>query len=87
MNYHLSIKRWRDKINGNSYGSARLYGDGQLLHVIPFQYGQVSHFEWRTAEFLGSKLSLLRAIHDGGHTLTQDIAWVTKREAKSHGMP
>lgn len=85
MNYHLSIKMWRDRTYGNSYGSARLYGNGQLLHVIPFGYGQESTIEQKAAELMGSPESLHRAISDGGHTLTQDVSWVTKKEAIAHG--
>ena len=76
---------WRDRTYGNSYGSARLYGDGQLLHVIPFQYGQVSHFEWTASRLLGSDQPLSYFCRENGHTLTQDVSHVTKREAENHG--
>lgn len=38
-NIHLSVRRWRDKTHGNSYFSARVYADGELIARIPFQYG------------------------------------------------
>jgi hypothetical protein len=38
------IKTWFDRINGNSYFSARIYDlDMNLLKVVPFQYGYGSH--------------------------------------------
>jgi len=40
---HLSIKRWRDRINGNSYFSGRVYADGVEIARMPFQYGYGSH--------------------------------------------
>jgi len=35
---------WRDKVNGNSYFSARAYVDGELVAVLPFQYGYGDHY-------------------------------------------
>jgi len=32
-------KRWFDRINGNTYHSARVYVDDELIAAAPFQYG------------------------------------------------
>ena len=48
-NIQLISKRWRDKVNGNSYFSAKLYGDGEFLVALPFQYGYGSQPEWEAA--------------------------------------
>jgi hypothetical protein len=37
-------REWHDKINGNSYFSARVWVDGQIVAVLPFQYGYESHY-------------------------------------------
>ena len=42
---HLSVGRWRDKINGNTYFAARIYADGVLFACLPFQYGYGSQAE------------------------------------------
>ena len=42
--YIAEIKTWKDRVNGVSYFSARIYDlDMNLLKVIPFQYGYGSH--------------------------------------------
>ena len=34
-------RRWRDKANGNTYHSARVFIDGECVGAVPFQYGMV----------------------------------------------
>ena len=42
----VEVKHWWDRINGNSYFSARVYDlTMELLFVVPFQYGDKSHSE------------------------------------------
>lgn len=43
---------WRDKINGNTYHSARVFADGVLVACVPFQYGYGNQFEWNAADAL-----------------------------------
>jgi hypothetical protein len=38
-------KQWYDKVNGNSYFSARVYVNNDLKLYIPFQYGYGSQYE------------------------------------------
>ena len=40
----INAKEWFDKVNGNSYFSARIYIDGSQVGVLPFQYGYDSHY-------------------------------------------
>ncbi len=37
-------KEWFDRLNGNSYFSARITLDDKLVAVLPFQYGYGSHY-------------------------------------------
>ena len=39
MCIHISVKRWKDKVNGNSYFSGLIFRDGQIVARMPFQYG------------------------------------------------
>jgi hypothetical protein len=35
----VEAREWFDKVNGNSYFSARVWVDGEIVTVLPFQYG------------------------------------------------
>ena len=35
----IEAREWFDKVNGNSYFSARVWVDGEIVTVLPFQYG------------------------------------------------
>ncbi len=41
----VRAKEWFDRVNGNSYFSARVYLDDEEIAVLPFQYGYGSHYE------------------------------------------
>lgn len=45
-NIHIEGRRWRDKVNGNTYHSARVFVDGELAAVAPFQYGYGDQYQW-----------------------------------------
>ena len=45
-------RKWRDKVNGNTYHSARVFVDGVLVATAPFQYGYGEQFVWSAAEAL-----------------------------------
>lgn len=38
-------REWFDKVNGNSYFSARVWVDGEIVGVLPFQYGYGDHYK------------------------------------------
>lgn len=37
-------REWFDKVNGNSYFSARIWVDGGQVAILPFQYGYGDQF-------------------------------------------
>jgi len=48
-------REWFDKSGGNSYFSARIWVDGEIVGVLPFQYGYGDQYlyiaqEWLTEE-------------------------------------
>lgn len=46
IKYIIEVKHWWDKVNGNSYFSARVYDlHMNLISIHPFQYGNKSHAE------------------------------------------
>ena len=46
IEYIAEIKTWFDRINGNSYFSARITDlNDKVISVLPFQYGYGSHPE------------------------------------------
>ena len=55
----IDAKEWRDTVNGQSYFSARVYFDGELETVMPFQYGYENMYLQRLGEYLG-EIGLLR---------------------------
>jgi hypothetical protein len=38
-------REWHDKTYGNSYFSARIWIDGEIVGVLPFQYGYGDHYK------------------------------------------
>lgn len=40
---YLETLEWVDKTYGNTYFASRIYADGELITVLPFQYGYGSH--------------------------------------------
>jgi len=45
IKYIIHVKKWRDKVNGNTYHSARVLDtQRQLQLAVPFQYGYGDHF-------------------------------------------
>ena len=89
-NIHVSIRRWRDRVNGNSYFSGRIFADGELLATMPYEYGYGSHPEWEAARVLRTVVdlpnaSLEQACRDAGIKLTTDEAYATRREVTAYG--
>ncbi len=42
---NIVAKEWFDKVNGNSYFSARIQINGKTVLACPFQYGYGDHYE------------------------------------------
>lgn len=41
----IEAREWFDKVNGNSYFSARIQVNGEVIATLPFQYGYERQFE------------------------------------------
>ena len=48
----MEAREYFDKTGGNSYFSARISINGQLVGYLPFQYGYGSQFETETRRYL-----------------------------------
>lgn len=59
-------RRWRDKVNGNTYHAARVLVDGELVAVAPFQYGYGDQWQWSGWLALVEKLKLRPRRFDNG---------------------
>lgn len=51
-NIFIHAKEWFDKVNGNSYFSVRIYLDGELATILPFQYGYGGQFYYESIRAL-----------------------------------
>ena len=88
-------REWFDKVNGNSYFSARVFVDGVEVARIPFQYGYGSAYESAAAwalqhlGFGGDEASpvLWHMARDAGADLYRSLQRVTKRECVGWGTP
>ena len=45
-------REWFDKVNGNSYFSARIWVDGGQVAILPFQYGYGDQFQYEAQKKL-----------------------------------
>jgi hypothetical protein len=48
----VEAREWFDKVNGNSYFSARVWVDGEVITVLPFQYGYGNQNEYEAQKKL-----------------------------------
>lgn len=48
----VEARLWFDKQNGNSYFSARVWVDGHIVSVLPFQYGYGTQYLYEANEEL-----------------------------------
>lgn len=39
-------RRWFERTNGNTYHSAEIYVNNEMVHKIDYQYGYGNQFEW-----------------------------------------
>lgn len=92
MCIHISVKRWKDKVNGNSYFSGLIFRDGRIVARMPFQYGyrsmpdQMACVALRDVGIITDTQACYAtgALFDLGIPCTYDEAWTTKRECKAH---
>lgn len=93
-------RKWFDKVNGNTYHSARAFIDGELVAVAPFQYGYGDQWLWSIADELekngfmperkhynnGGAESYWQYFRDGRRIpIVLDCSNVTKKECKRFG--
>ena len=45
-------REWFDKSGGNSYFSARIWVDGEIVGVLPFQYGYGDQYQYEAQKWL-----------------------------------
>lgn len=87
----IEAREWFDKVNGNSYFSARISIDGRVVHALPFQYGYESQFEheaskWLMEEgYLTSAPSPLWRLRDLGLDVYTVKYSTNKKDAKRFG--
>ena len=94
MCIHISVKRWKDKVNGNSYFSGLIFRDGRIVARMPFQYGYGSQPDAMACVALRDAGIVTHpracyatsALFDLGIPCTYDEAWTTKRECKAHAV-
>ena len=48
----VEARLWLDRVNGNSYFSARVWVDGHIVSVLPFQYGYGNQYLYEANEEL-----------------------------------
>jgi hypothetical protein len=48
----IEAREWFDKSGGNSYFSARISVDGEIVGYLPFQYGYESQYEYEATKWL-----------------------------------
>lgn len=41
----INARRWFQKSYGNTYFTADIVVDGELVHTLPFQYGYGEHYQ------------------------------------------
>lgn len=91
-------RRWFDKVNGNTYCSAQVFFDGELVLKVPFEYGYGSYYIQAAANQLDKAgLINLKRYENGGHqalwsycadndiTLNDQVFDGLKRDCVAHG--
>lgn len=81
-NYIIHGKKWRDKVNGNTYNSVRVYdSSGTFVVALPYEYGYGQQYFSRAMDYLhlerGDRESV--CVYDVCET------GCTKREVKEWG--
>ena len=75
----VEARLWFDKTGGNSYFTARVWVDGHIISVLPFQYGYGNQYLYEANEEL-IRLGYIPEEYKGRPL------WVSTREALSVDM-
>ncbi len=62
----IEAKEWFDKVNGNSYFSARIYINDKKVGVLPRQYGYGDHYIDMSAQYLDEQGLINNPRHSSG---------------------
>jgi hypothetical protein len=52
---HVAARRWRDKVNGNTYHSVAVTMPDGTVKVHPMAYGYGTEYEWTAFELIAPK--------------------------------
>lgn len=63
---NITAKEWFDKQNGNSYFSAVIQADGEVIGELPFQYGYGDHYVDMASAYLDEKGIIDNPRHSNG---------------------
>lgn len=55
---HISGRLWFDKVNGNTYYSAKAWVDGEVALIVSFEYGYGDCFYYETIKALNGLYDL-----------------------------
>lgn len=83
--YQVIAKEWFDRINGNSYFSARLFKNGELFAVLPFQYGYGSQFTHEAKRALKERFINSDSVTWDAINQSEKIENCLKRDCKEWG--
>lgn len=85
----IECREWFDKVNGNSYFSARIFVDGGQVAILPFQYGYGDQFLYEAQKKLlelgyipqeGKNASLWSIAQNSGFDFYSSKSETNKRE-------
>ena len=65
----IEAREWFDKVNGNSYFSAQIQVNGEVVATLPFQYGYERHFEYEAQKKL-LEMGYLPQVEKNFHSLS-----------------
>ena len=91
-NIRVEAREWFDKVNGNSYFSARAYVNGELVAIAPFQYGYGEYYLQEISEILETKgympkdnWRIARFCRENGIEFSTSIVTTLKRDVVAFG--
>ncbi len=87
----IEAKQWLDKTYGNTYYSARISVNGEVVGYLPFQYGYGSQYEYEATKWLlangyiSERIEPLWRLRDNGVAVYSVISDGKKAEVKRFG--
>lgn len=87
----VEARQWFDKVNGNSYFSARIHINGEVAIVLPFQYGYESDYQHEAvralnrAGFVSEQVRTLWVLRSAGVDFYATIYEAKKADVKRFG--